>query len=405
MQCTGSTNTPSQSKILKWTPDRPIRILHVVGGMERGGVETWLMHILRNIDRNRFQMDFLVHTSRPCAYDNEIRSLGSRIIPCLYPQRPLQYAYHFKQILHQYGPYDVVHSHVHYFSGYVLRIARQAGISVCIAHSHNDATAIEKKAKLHRRIYFALTKHWINRYASLGLACSRQAATHLFGSSWATNSQRQILYFGIDLAPFQEQIDPAIVRAEYGIPPNSFVIGHAGRFVTQKNHKFLLEVAKAVFQREPNAYLLLLGEGALRPDIEHDVTSQGLTDRVIFAGSRPDVHRIMKGAMDVFLFPSLFEGLGLVLVEAQAAGVPCIVSDVVPEEADIIKPMVQRLSLSQPISAWAEAVLAQRDVEPPLTQPDAHTHITASPFNIEQAVKQLETIYQSQFSYNTAITL
>src|SRR5208337_3468794 len=134
----------------------PIRILQVVGGMERAGVETWLMHVLRQIDRDRFRMDFLVHTDHPCAYDEEIHSLGSKIIPCLRPSRPWTYARNFTRILREHGPYDVVHSHVHHFSGYVVRLAHRAGIPLRISHSHNDTTNLEARSGMIRHAYLSL---------------------------------------------------------------------------------------------------------------------------------------------------------------------------------------------------------------------------------------------------------
>jgi glycosyltransferase involved in cell wall biosynthesis len=386
-----------QDQNLALTNGRPIRILHVVGGMVRGGIETWLMHVLRHIDRDRFQMDFLVHTIEPCAYDNEIRNLGSQIIPCpLQRWRPWVYAANFKQILRDYGPYDIVHSHVHHFSGYVLHLTKQAGVPLGIAHSHNDTSSQEAKAGLYRRLYCSLTKSWIAHNASLGLGCSRKAAADLFGSQWQADSRWQILYYGIDLTPFDNFVDPVTVRAELGIPTDAFVIGHVGRFHPQKNHAFLIEIAAEVAQREPQMRLLLLGEGSLQPSIKQKVLQMGLGDRVIFAGSRPDVSRLMLGAMDVFLLPSLHEGLGLVLIEAQAAGLSCIFSDVVPEEADVVKPLVRRISLSQPASNWAEALLQQRNAVSIITQSDALALVKQSPFSIETSVQHLENMYQAQ---------
>lgn len=377
------------------------RILHVVGGMNRGGIETWLMHILRHIDRDRFRIDFLVHTMQPCAYDDEIRALGSQIIPCLYPPRPWIYASNFKQILRKYGPYDIVHSHVHHYSGYVLRLAHQAGVPTRIAHSHNDTSSLQVKAGLYRQLYFALTKRWIARYATVGLGCSRNAVAALFGPVWETEPRCQILYYGIDLTPFRDRID-SMSRAKLGIPKNALVIGHVGRFVEQKNHTFLLEIAASVRSREPQMRLLLVGDGSLRPDISRQVAQMGLTDCVIFAGSRPDVPQLMLGAMDMFLFPSLYEGLGLVLIEAQAAGLPCIFSDVVPQEADVVKPLRQRLSLSQPASEWAEVLLTQRHAVA-ISQSDALSLVETGPFNIEMSVKQLENIYQDQFTNQAVV--
>jgi glycosyltransferase involved in cell wall biosynthesis len=381
--------------------EKPVRILHVVSRMNRGGIETWLMHILRHIDRDRFQMDFLVHTTEPCAYDDEIRALGSKIIPCLHPWQPWLYARNFKRILRQYGPYDIVHSHVERFSGYVLRLAQQAGVPVRIAHSHNDTSSLQAKAGWDRRLYLALTKRWIARYATLGLGCSRKAAASLFGSTWEADPRWRVLYYGIDLTPVQ--IDAIATRAELGIPADAFVIGHVGRFDPQKNHKFLVDIAVEVVKQEPMARLLLVGQGSLRPEIEQKVVRIGLADRTIFAGVRPDVPRLMQSAMDVFLLPSLHEGLPLVLLEAQAAGLPCIFSNVITEEVDAVKPLVQRLSLSQPASKWAEVLLAQRNATPTISRSDAFALVEKSPFNIQTAVKQLEKIYQTQFSCEVVV--
>src|SRR6476469_699947 len=152
MHYTNSTNIKQQNQIS--TKQRPIRILHVVGGMNRGGVETWLMHVLRNIDRDRFHMDFLVHTEQACSYDEEIRALGSRIIPCVGSNsKPWLYAQNFKHILHEYDTYEIIHSHVHHYSGHILRLAHKAGIPIRIAHSHLDSSPLEAKSGWLRRFY------------------------------------------------------------------------------------------------------------------------------------------------------------------------------------------------------------------------------------------------------------
>ncbi|MBG1245574.1 glycosyltransferase family 1 protein [Nostoc sp. NZL] len=370
-----------------------LRILHVVGEMNRGGIETWLMHILRHIDRDRFQMDFLVHTTQPCAYDQEICALGSKVISCPHPSRPWLYAHNFKRILRDYGPYDIVHSHVHHFSGYVLRLAQQVGVSVRIAHSHLDTSSIQAKAGWKKRFYIDLMKRWIARYATTGLAASSIAAADLFGLAWQTDPRWRTLYCGVDLKPFQALVDPVTVRTELGIPIDAFVIGHIGRFEQQKNHQFLLEIFAEIAKREPKMHLLLVGDGSLRPEIERKVIQIGLANRVIFTGVRPDVPRLMLGAMDLFLFPSLYEGLGLVLIEAQAAGVPCVLSDIVPKEADLIKPLMHRISLSQPSVSWAEVVLAARQAKLKIIHMEAFSLVEQSQFNIQKNGRELENFY------------
>ena len=382
---------------MKSTQQNLRRILHVVGGMNRGGIETWLMHVLRHIDRDRFQMDFLVHTAEPCPYDDEVRSLGSKIIPCLDSSKPWLYANNFKRILREYGPYDIVHSHVHHFSGYVLWLAKQAGISVRIAHSHNDTSSAEAKAGLYRRLYLTLMEWWIARYATVGFGCSRKAIADLFSPSWEKDQRWQCLYYGIDLKPFREPVDARTIRAELGIPADAFVISHVGRFVAQKNHLFLLEIAAEVAKREPKMRMLLLGEGSLRPEIEQKAIELELGDRIIFAGNRSDVPRLMLGAMDAFILPSLHEGLPVVGIEAQAADLPFILSDIITEEVDRVKPLIHRISLSQPASVWAQEILLVKNKISNISQADSLAILENSKFNIACSVDSLTKIYTDEY--------
>lgn len=394
--------TPSINRMIKPpsvanAPSGSIRILSVVGCMQRGGVETWLLHILRHINRDRFAMDFLVHTTQPCDYDDDLRALGSRIIPCLHPSQPFTYAANFKRIVQQYGPYDIIHSHVHHYTGFILRLAQQAGIPVRIAHSQTDTSREEAKAGFTRQLYLALMKYWIKRYATLGLACSELAAADLFGPHWKNDPRWQLLYSGIDLSAFHRAIDGSALRAELGIPRNKFVIGHVGRFAVEKNHSFLVDVAAAVVEKEPEIHFLLVGDGALRPAIAQKIHQLGLTDHVTLAGIRSDVYPLMLGAMDTFLFPSFREGFGLVMIEAQAAGLPCIISDTIPAEATIVQPLVRRFSLAQSPAVWAEAVIAQRSATLPISRAEALTIVENSLFNINTMIPHLEAIYQESY--------
>jgi glycosyltransferase involved in cell wall biosynthesis len=370
----------------------PIRILHVVGMMNRGGVETWLMHILRNIDRKIFQMDFLVSTTDACAYDDEIRALGSRIIPCTGPSNPLKYAQKFKQILREYGPYNVVHSHIHHYSGYILRLAHQAGVPIRVCHSHTDSTVLEAKSGWLRRLYLNVMKSWIDRHATIGLGCSDLASANLFGEDWKNDPRWQIYYCSIDLTPFEEAVDAAIVRAELGIPAQAFVVAHVGRFLELKNHTFLLDIFAEVLKQEQKAYLLLVGEGSLRPTIEQQALDRKIGHRTIFAGIRADVPRLMLGAMDTFVMPSLCEGLPLVGIEVQAAGLRTFLSEAITEEVCVVKPLVTRMSLSQPASIWADEILRSQH-ESSIGQIEALTIIQQSPFNIQVGITELMRIY------------
>jgi glycosyltransferase involved in cell wall biosynthesis len=370
------------------------RVLHIVGGMNRGGVETWLMHVLRHIDRERFQMDFMVHTAQPCSYDNEVRALGGRILPCLHPNQPWRYAKNFRRIVAAYGPYDIVHSHVHHYSGYTLRLAQRAGIPMRIAHSHNDASPQDISPSPSRWIYMTTTERFIRRYATIGLAASGKAAEALFGREWQHSSFCRLLYYGIDLAPFRAQAD-ASVRAALQLPPDAFVIGHVGRFDEQKNHRFLLEIFRSVADADPRTSLLLIGDGPMRPAIERRVAELGLMGRVVFAGIRADVPRVLLGALNVFVMPSLHEGLPLAGLEAQAAGLPCVFADSITAELDVVPQLLTRLRLSDSSSDWARVLLAKREQAPPITQDEALAVMEASPFDIRRSAAELARLYET----------
>lgn len=370
-----------------------IRILHVVGGMNRGGIETWLMHVLRHIDRDRFQMDFLVHTEQPCSYDDEIRAFGSKIISCPRVSQPFLYGSDFKRIIKENGSYDIVHSHVQHFNGYVLGLAKQAGVPIRIAHSHNDTSILETKANRSRKLYFNLTKWLISRYATIGLAVSRPSAQSLFGFHWDEDPRWRVLYCSVDLTPFRQSVDREAVRTQLGISASAFVIGHVGRFQEQKNHEFILHIAGLLAKKDADIRLLFVGDGLLRTEIKEKVDRMNLGDRIILAGVRSDVPQLMVAAMDMFLLPSLHEGLPLVLLEAQAAGLPCIFSDVITQEVEVVRPLMQRLSLAKTASEWSEEILTTKKNKPKITQTEAYQLVEQSSFNIHNSIKQLEALY------------
>lgn len=370
---------------------RPIRVLHVLGAMNRGGVETWLMHVLRRMDPKAVRMDFLVHTDRPAVYDEEILALGSRILRCPYTKAPARYATRFFLSAVQAGPFDVLHSHVHHFSGLVVTLGRIAGIPVRIAHSHNDTSSLDSRAGLIRTAYLELTRRLIAANCTHGLGVSRAAATSLFGPNWMTDDRFQVLYCGIDAAS-EEDASAAAVRGEFGFSANDIVFGHVGRFNAQKNHAFLLETAAEIGRIEPRAKFLLVGDGPLRPAMEVRARELGLRDRIVFAGLRSDVRRLMRAGMDLMLLPSLYEGLPLVVLEAQAAGLTSIVSEGTPEEAVIHPDLVRSLPLSDGARVWADFSLSVAR-EPRFDSRRALELFKCSPFEISRAVDRLRGVY------------
>jgi len=229
------------------------------------------------------------------------------------------------------------------------------------------------------------------RYATGGLAASRRAALALFGPKWEADRRWRVLYYSIDLAPFRRPVANT-VRSELGIPPNAFVIGHVGRFVEQKNHRFLVDLISEAVRRHHNTRLLLVGNGPGRSKIEKLVERRDLENHVIFAGVRTDVANIMREAMNVFVFPSLFEGLPLAVLEAQAAGLPCVISEAIADEATVVKPLVKRLSLSESATTWAENVLAAPNSSE-VSAEEALEVLEGSPFNIKRGVQELSSYY------------
>jgi glycosyltransferase involved in cell wall biosynthesis len=373
-----------------------VRILHVVRQVNAGGIAVWLMNILRHIDRARYRMDFLLVHDGPAAYADEIRDLGSSITTCLGYHKPWKFARNFAGALRQSGPYDVVHSHLYNYSGFVLKLAAGHGVPVRIGHSHTDTRLKEahqgRWRQVYRRAYLDVTRHWLRRYATVGLAVSRGAADALFGADWANDARFRVLPLGLDFKPFSAPYDRAEVRASLGLPADALVIGHVGNYVWHKNHPFLLEIAREILANEQRAGLLLVGHGLIGSDVEKQVRSLGLADRIRIAGARDDVPRLMVGAMDAFLFPSQYEGLGLVLLEAQAAGLPCILTESLPREVDVVPQLVRRLSLQASPATWASVALNAAQ-ERSVPQRTAFAQIAASDFAIENSVHQLTRIY------------
>ena len=259
--------------------ERQIRILHVLGTMNPGGVETWLLHVLKFIDRSRFQFDICTFGREAGLHATEVEELGGRMIACPRDSNVWSFRKRFRRILGE-GKYDVVHSHVTFFSGVVLRWAKAERVPVRIAHSHTSRD--DKPDAPARRFYRRLMKEWIGRYATHGLGASRIAAAQLFGEDWQKDGRFDVLHCGIDLRPFSSLVDQDRVRRELGIPANASVVGHVGRFDVQKNHQFLLEIASAIVKLRPDVHYLLVGDGPLRSEIEEASKRDGFQRKHAF---------------------------------------------------------------------------------------------------------------------------
>jgi glycosyltransferase involved in cell wall biosynthesis len=370
--------------------DKPLRILHVLGSLDPGGVETWLLQVLKNIDRDRFRFDFCTFGGKAGIYDDEVNQLGARILRCSKGVNLWSFRRRFGRILCQ-GHYDTVHSHVHLFSGAVVRWAKAARVPMRIAHSHTSRD--DKRDTPGRRSYARLMRAWIHAYATHGLAASQLAAADLFGENWQADARLRVLHYGIDLRPFERPIIREEVRRELGIPGHVLVVGHVGRFIEAKNHHFLLLIAKEIMERRADVRFLMVGDGPLRSEIEACARKIGVAGCIYFAGVRTDVARLMRGAMDIFVFPSLYEGFGLTLVEAQVAGLPCVVSDTVPKEIVMSPGSVEFVALEAGANHWASRLTTLLGAVCSASRPVLGS-ADGGHFSIQRSVQELTTIYE-----------
>lgn len=358
---------------------QPIRVLQVVTHMNRGGLETMLMNYYRHIDRNQVQFDFLTHRSGEADYDSEIETLGGTIyhLPRLIPWSR-SYKKALDVFFQTHPEYQVIHVHQDCLSSVVLMVAKRNNIPVRIAHSHSSCQ--DKNLKYPIKLYY---KRFIPRYATDLFACGKRAGDWMFG-----DVPFRILNNAIDASAYCfNPLKAAGVRRLFGIPENALVIGHVGRFSHPKNHTYLVDIFSNIHNKDSNSYLLLVGDGDLRLKIEEKVHQLGLEKSVIFTGLRSDVPDLMQ-AMDVFVFPSLYEGLPLAMVEAQAAGLPCVISDSIPNDCDLTN-LVTRVSLSKEPKIWADQILSLKG----LPRRDTREEIISAGFDILENAKQLQGFY------------
>ena len=357
----------------------PIRVLQVVTHMERGGLESMLMNYYKHVDRERVQFDFLVHRQERAAFDDEIESLGGIIyrLPRLVPWSK-SYLSALNRFFEEHPEYKVVHVHQDCLSSVILKVAAQHNVPVRVAHSHSANQ--DKNLKYPVKLWY---KRFIPQYATNLFACGKDAGDWMFGGA-----SYQIINNAIDVAAYT--YDPTKrqeMRRQLGLE-NEFTIGHVGRFNQPKNHPFLINIFAALLKKEPNAVLLLAGGGEDMPKIQAKAHALGITEYVRFLGVRSDVADLMQ-AMDVFVFPSLYEGLPVTMVEAQAAGLPCIISDKVPPECIITEGLVDTLPLSAGAETWSEKLLEKRDT--PRT--DRRAEIAAHGFDITAEAVKLQEFY------------
>lgn len=340
-----------------------IRVLHVLGGVGLGGAESRIMDLYRQMDRNEIQFDFLVHSSdtgarKPQFYDEEIRELGGQIyvLPKFKVYNYLTYRRAVRAFFREHHEFRVVQGHMTSTAGIYLPIAKRCGIPVTVAHARN--AGVEKGLKGIATRFF---RRGLARKADYCFACSKLAGEDVFGKEAVQAGRVKMIHNAIDAAAFT--YDPGLrdqVRERLGLT-DAFVIGHVGRFNYQKNHPYLIDIFAALCKIRQDAVLLLLGEGPDQECIKAKCSELGIEDKVRFLGNQRQPQAYYQ-AMDIFLLPSYFEGLPGVLVEAQAAGLKCFVSDTITREAAATD-LVTYLRIDQPAEHWAERIAAAADYE------------------------------------------
>lgn len=367
----------------------PIRVLNLFTIMDRGGAETMVMNYYRHIDRKKVQFDFLVHREQRGAYDDEIEALGGRIYRMypIYPQNFARYKHDIRAFFKAHPEYRIIHSHMSELGYFAFKEAAKQGVPVRICHAHNAPHGFDMKMIM--RDYF---KKRMMPYLTHLFMCGVESGRWLYGKK--NESQFIMLNNAIDAAAYTyNPAKRAEMRRQLGLT-DELVVGHVGRFNPQKNHPFLLAIFAALLKKEPNAVLLLVGGGNDMPKIQAKAQELGIVERVRFLGVRSDVADLMQ-AMDVFVFPSLYEGLGIVLIEAQASGLPCVVADTIPKEA-YLTDLVFTEKLSASTEEWADMILAKCGT--PRT--DRRAEIAAHGFDITTEAVKLQEFYISAYEQN-----
>lgn len=327
------------------------RILCLVSIMNTGGAETFLMKLYRKIDRAKYQMDFGVYSEQEGFYDEEIRSMGGKVHHLIPKTKNFS--------LYKKSLYDLVskekYEHVLRITSnaagfYDLKIAKEAGARVCIARSSNSSDGGSWKAE----IVNYLSRVLYQKYVDVKIAPSDLAAYYTFGKKAVDKGEVYFMNNGLDLDVYRfSQFGRDCVRKEFNIE-GKFVVGHIGRFSHQKNHNFLIDVFAEIRKKNSDAVLLLVGDGELKGQVQNKVKQLGLDNSVIFAGIRKDIPALLS-AMDVFVFPSLYEGMPNTVIEAQATGLPCIISDCITSEVELTD-LVYRYAIKNYQHFWAERI-------------------------------------------------
>lgn len=359
----------------------PIKVIHIFGGMNMGGAENFIMNIYRNIDRSKIQFDFIVHTQNKCYFDDEIESLGGRIVarmPRFNGKNLFRYMKSWECFFQSNYKYRILHAHMRSTGPLFIPIAKKYGLKI-ISHSHGTSYGNDIVSKL-KSIFF----YPVRFQADYLFSCSNLSGIRNYGRKKVFTVINNCII--TKLYEFNEDIRKRI-RKELSLD-DKFIVGHVGRFNIAKNHSFLIDIFHEIYKNNKDTVLLLVGGGELKSDIESKIVNLGLKDNVILLGVVANVPEILS-AIDMLLFPSLYEGLPVTIIEAQAAGLRCIISDSITSEV-ILTPLVEVIALKQPAQYWAERLLAHVGG---YAHPKTFEEIKKSGYDVEEVAKWLENFY------------
>lgn len=371
-----------------------IHVLVLDTVMDRGGAEAMIMNYMRNINRDVIKFDFLTNRDYRAAYEDEIESLGGKVYHMcpMYPGKFRQYKREVREFLKQHPEYQIIHSNLEERSYFALKEAKKLGVPVRISHSHNRPLGFN--LKLIMRYYFRFMLKYYNTHM---FSCGVEAGDWLYGKK--NRDKVIIMNNAIDAKQYTYDADKSLAMKEKLGVTGKTVIGHVGRFFAQKNHPFLIDIFKAIHDKDADTVLLLVGGGEqddrLKNEMKQKVADLGLTDCVQFLGVREDVNEVMQ-AFDLFLLPSLFEGLPVTMVEAQASGLPCVISDKVPIQCDITG-NVKVVALEDSPEKWADRVL---EYVRAFERENTFEKVKKAGFDIQENAKWLEAFYKEAMREN-----
>lgn len=366
---------------------KPIRIVHNIASLHLGGSQAFVMNVYRNIDRSKVQFDFVVTPETKEGFYDEITNLGGKIFTC--PRykgtNHIQYNKWWDDFFNKHPEYKVIHGHVRSTASIYLKIAKKHEL-VTIAHSHSTSNGNGISA-----IVKGILQLPIRKQADFLFACSDKAGKWLFGEKAITQQNYYMIPNGVDLKRFEFDINKRNqMRMTLGIKEDTMILGHIGRLSTPKNHKFLLNVFDQYHKINSNSKLLLVGDGELFESIKQHINKLDINDAVIMTGSKQNTEDYYQ-IMDIFLFPSLWEGLPVSVVEAQANGLQCIISDVITHDVDLTA-LIQYLPLDEKL--WLGAITeAHKKKRIGLTSED---RVRLQPFDAITVANKLQEFYLKQ---------